>query len=576
MTSGAPIVLEVQNLSLGFEEKQGIRPILRDISFQLHAGETLAIVGESGSGKSVCALSILRLLPEPPARLTGGSILFHSGGNAVDMTQLGPADMRHYRGKKIAMIFQEPMTSLNPVFTCGDQVAEAIQVHQQISYAEARKQVLHWFEEVQLPRAEQMLDAYPHQISGGQKQRVMIAMAMCNHPDILIADEPTTALDVSVQQTILELMNRLQQKYGTAMIFISHDLGVVKEIADRVLVMYRGEVVESGPTKELFSQATHPYTKGLIACRPDPVRFLKRIPTVADFMEGKFREGEGRFVAENAEIRKSRALERMQQKPVLEVSDLNVVFQDSGLFSRKPAFHAVQSVSFNLYPGEILGLVGESGCGKTTLSRALLRLGNPGTGVIRYKGKNLTEISDREMRALRPSFQLVFQDPFSALNPRLTAGQAVREVVAVHRLELSKREREDQVDELFIQTGLDPGIHKGRYPHEFSGGQRQRICIARALATRPEVLICDESVSALDVSVQAQVLNLLNDLKDTLGFSCLFISHDLQVVRYMSDRIMVMHQGRIVESGITETVCASPEHPYTRQLLGFESANASR
>jgi len=562
-----PLLLEVRRLSMGFQDRNILRPVLKDISFSLSPGETLSIVGESGSGKSVSALSILKLIPSPPAIYTSGEILLHTDNTSVDILKISNESLRAIRGKSISMIFQEPMSSLNPVFTCGDQVAEAIQLHQKVSKKEARELTLHWFREVQLPRAEKLLDAYPHEISGGQKQRVMIAMAMCNHPKILIADEPTTALDVTVQKTILDLMSGLKEKYGTSMIFISHDLGLVKEISDRILVMYQGEIIEQGTAKNIFESPREPYTQGLIACRPDPSKYLQRIPTVADFIQGTYTEGTGKFIQENAKIRINRAKDKLNKTPVLEVKNVSVAYSDNSFWKPKQIFKAVDSVSFNLYPGEILGLVGESGCGKTTLSRAILRLNTSCTGEIKFNGFNLAELKESDIRKLRPKMQLIFQDPYSALNPRISAGQAIREVIQVHFSTLSKNEIEERVDELFIQTGLDPLLHKKRYPHEFSGGQRQRICIARALATQPELLICDESVSALDVSIQAQILNLLNDLKEVRGFACLFISHDLQVVRYMSDRMMVMKEGRIVEEGITEEVCGSPVEAYTQNLL---------
>jgi peptide/nickel transport system ATP-binding protein len=561
------LLLEVRQLSMGFQDRNILRPVLKDISFSLSPGETLSIVGESGSGKSVSALSILKLIPSPPAIYTSGEILFHTDNTSVDLLKISNESLRSIRGKSISMIFQEPMSSLNPVFTCGDQVTEAIQLHQKVSKKEARELTLHWFKEVQLPRAEKLLDAYPHEISGGQKQRVMIAMAMCNHPKILIADEPTTALDVTVQKTILDLMSGLKEKYGTSMIFISHDLGLVKEISDRILVMYQGEIIEQGTAHNIFESPQQPYTQGLIACRPDPSKYLQRIPTVADFMQGTYTEGTGKFIQENAEIRINRAKDKLKKTPVLEVKNVSVQYSENSIWKPKQIFKAVDSVSFNLYPGEILGLVGESGCGKTTLSRALLQLNTSCTGEIKFNGLNLAELKESEIRKLRPKMQLIFQDPYSALNPRMSAGQAIREVIQVHFSNLSKNEIEERVDELFIQTGLDPLMHKKRYPHEFSGGQRQRICIARALATQPELLICDESVSALDVSIQAQILNLLNDLKEVRGFACLFISHDLQVVRYMSDRIMVMKDGKIVEEGITEEVCQQPSEAYTQSLL---------
>lgn len=562
-------LLSVQNLDLGFRDGTSVRKILHSVSFDLKKSETLAIVGESGSGKSVTALAIMRLLSSPPAIYLGGKIEFHTQQTTLDLLRISEDDIRKLRGKNISMIFQEPMTSLNPVFTCGDQVAEAIRIHQQVSAREARSLTLDWFKEVQLPRPEKLLDAYPHEISGGQKQRVMIAMAMCNHPDILIADEPTTALDVTVQKAILELMADLKSRYNTSMIFISHDLGVVREVADSVLVMYQGEIVENGSSDAVFHTPKHPYTRGLISCRPDPRRYLHRIPTISDFMQNTFVEGEGRFILGSKTERIQTAKQKVLLPPVLEVKNLTVSYEGrtSWFGKNEPGFKAVDQVSFDVYPGEILGLVGESGCGKTTLSRALLNLIPISSGSVKYKERELAGLPESQMRKIRPSMQMVFQDPYSALNPRLTVGRAVQEPIQVHFPELSAAEIRQRAEELFIQTGLDPALHYNRFPHEFSGGQRQRICIARALATRPDFLICDESVSALDVSVQAQILNLLNDLRESMGFACIFISHDLQVVRYMSDRILVMQQGKIVESGFTEMVCDEPQHAYTQSLL---------
>jgi len=562
-------ILEVRNLSLGFRSREGIQPVLNDISFSLLPGETLAVVGESGSGKSVTALSLMRLLASPPAVFSAGQILLNTLNSSVDILILPEAEMRKVRGKRMGMIFQEPMTSLNPVFTCGNQVAEAIMLHQNLGVKAAKAMVLDWFHEVQLPRPEALMQAYPHEISGGQKQRVMIAMAMCNHPEILIADEPTTALDVTVQKTILDLMGRLGEKYKTSMLFISHDLAVVQGIADRILVMYKGEIVESGSPEQIFSAAQHSYTRGLIACRPVPGMYPYRIPTLADFTQEIYRENTGRFRYVSIEERRRAAEIRTHQQPVLKVRDLIVRFAGrTNWLGQSLTFHtAVNKVSFDVFPGEILGLVGESGCGKTSLSRAMLKLIPVFAGSVLYKEKDILNLSTSELRKLRPSMQLVFQDPYSSLNPRLTALDSIQEPVHVHFSSLKKRECRAIAEEIMVQVGLDPVLHGSRYPHEFSGGQRQRICIARALATRPDFLIFDESVSALDVSVQAQILNLLNDLREQYGFACVFISHDLQIIRYMCDRIMVMKEGNIVESGFAEDICTHPEHPYTQSLL---------
>lgn len=558
-------LLQVKSLKLAFRSAGQMRTILNDISFTLHKGETLAIVGESGSGKSVTALSIMRLLSRQSGMTESGSILFQPESQSYDLCMLPAEEVRKLRGRKIAMIFQEPMTSLNPVYTCGAQVAEAIQIHNHCTVAEAKAKALHWFEEVKLPRSETLYDAYPHELSGGQKQRVMIAMAMCNHPDILIADEPTTALDVTVQKTILELMDGLKQKYGTSMVFISHDLGVVQTIADRVLVMYQGSIVESGRVEDVFENPQAAYTKGLIACRPEPGLYPHRIPTLADFMS----ESGIHTTYISPEVKTERAKAKTLLPAVVQVRDLKVVYPGKQKwFGAHVAGHlAVDAVSFDVFPGEILGLVGESGCGKTSLSRALLRLQAPDSGSIQFKGREVLDLNASDLRALRPKMQLVFQDPYSALNPRLTAISSISEPVQVHFPELSKKEVMLRAEELMLQVGLDPAMHGNRYPHAFSGGQRQRICIARALATKPEFLICDESVSALDVSVQAQILNLIHDLQESMGFACIFISHDLQVVRYMSDRIMVMQNGKIIESGFTEEICNSPKHLYTQTLL---------
>ncbi len=576
-------ILQVQHLSVAFESRENLVTAIDDISFSLNRGETIGIVGESGSGKSVTSLSIMRLLPEPAGKITGGQLLFHSpaaeGQTTVDLALLPENKMRAIRGKEIAMIFQEPMTSLNPVITCGEQVAEAIRLHHRgISKKEAWERTLELFKKVRLPRPENILKTYPHQLSGGQKQRVMIAMAISCNPSVLIADEPTTALDVTVQATILDLLRQLCEENRMSMIFISHDLGVIAGIADRVLVMYKGKFVEQGPVKELFRNPVHPYTKGLLACRPPLDRKLFRLPVLSDFMQ--LDEG-GRMKETNIGIRelqdsfiireedeKVRKNELFTHKPVLEVTSLKTWFPlKSGLFSRGKQFvKAVDDVSFVVYPGETLGLVGESGCGKSTLGRTILRLIEPQEGKVLFKGKDLTALNRKEMRVIRKKLQIVFQDPYSSLNPRLTAGDAILEPMQVHGLHEDTHERKKKVLELLERVNL-PAASFGRYPHEFSGGQRQRIVIARALALQPEFIICDESVSALDVSVQAQVLNLLNELKKDFGLSFIFISHDLSVVKFMSDRMLVMNKGKIEEQGDPETIYKSPSSDYTRKLI---------
>lgn len=552
---------------------------VNDISFELYKGETLGIVGESGSGKSVTSLSIMRLIPDPPGRITEGEILLHSRqGDMVDLTKVPLKKMRQYRGNEVAMIFQEPMTSLNPVFTCGDQVMEAIVLHQKVSKKEARERALALFKEVQLPRPEQMLDAYPHQLSGGQKQRVMIAMAISCQPSVLIADEPTTALDVTVQKAILELLKKLQAERQMSTIFITHDLGVIAEIADRVLVMYKGKIVEQGRVEDIFSHPQHPYTKGLLACRPPLDRKLRILPTMKDFME---QNSEGELVSVKSSVEDilkafelpeqfedQRQLQLYAREPLLKVENLQTWFPvNSGWFSRNRDYvKAVDTVSFEVYPGEVLGLVGESGCGKTTLGRTILRLIEPTVGRIIYDNKNLLELDKNGMRQMRRQMQIIFQDPYSSLNPRMTVGNAIIEPMIVHGLNGDRTGQRKKVLELLDRVGLPSTVYN-RYPHEFSGGQRQRICIARALAVNPDFIICDESVSALDVSVQAQVLNLLNELRDELGLTYIFISHDLSVVKFMSDRIIVMKNGKIEESGTSDEIYYHSKSEYTRRLI---------
>lgn len=557
-------LLRIQDLSIDFISSAGNTRALKSISFTVQKGEIVALVGESGSGKSVTSLAVLQLLPSPPAVYASGSILFsEDGGEPVNMLKAGRQTLQEIRGNKIAMIFQEPMTSLNPVITCGEQITEAILSHKKISPAQARQQALEWMEKVKLPDPAALFKRYPHQLSGGQKQRVMIAMAMCCEPSLLICDEPTTALDVTVQKTILQLIRELQQQSGMGVIFITHDLGVVAEIADRTLVMYKGEIVEENSVRRLFTGPKHAYTKGLLACRPVLHRKGERLPVVSDFLNGH----EKTFVPV-AEEKTEAIRQPAKQEVLLRADHLSVWFPSEKTFLGKTTrfTKAVNDVSFDVYKGETLGLVGESGCGKTTLGRTMLRLIAPTSGSICYEGKDLTSVSKRDMRALRKELQIVFQDPYSSLNPRLTIGSAIAEPLKVHRLLASEKSRRERVIELLEKVGLRPE-HFNRYPHEFSGGQRQRIVIARALALNPSFIVCDESVSALDVSVQAQVLNLLNDLKKEFGFTVVFISHDLSVVRYISDRIMVMNKGQIEETGEAEEIYNHPQSAYTQRLI---------
>lgn len=558
-------VLEVRNLAISFKDKDIWRKAVENVSFVLNRGETIGIVGESGSGKSVSALSVLRLLPDKISRIDTGEILFHSNDRNHKIFDLNYNDLRKIRGNKISMIFQEPMTSLNPVMKCGKQVIETIKLHLNLSTDDAKLRTLKLFEDVMLNNPEYVYNAYPHQLSGGQKQRVMIAMAIACSPEVLIADEPTTALDVTVQKSILNLLKQLQQKLNLSLIFISHDLGVVSEICDKVIVMQKGCIVEQGASKELFFNPSHPYTKGLMACRPSLNVRLKTLPTVKDFItEGATFENQ----IETAEERKARHSSLYHKEPILKVKDLSVRYTLPKPWYKKENsyFYAVNNVSFDVYKGETLGLVGESGCGKTTLGRSILRLIEPSDGNILFEGKDVSTLNKASMRELRKKMQIIFQDPYSSLNPRITIGESIIEPLKAHRIYKNDRERKNKVLELLERVNLLPEFYN-RYPHQFSGGQRQRICIARALVLNPSFVICDESVSALDVSVQAQVLNLLNDLKKDFGFTYIFISHDLSVVKYMSDRMLVMKSGKIIEQGEADEVYRSSTEPYTRQLI---------
>ena len=572
-------LLEFKNLVTEFHTEGTSVKAVNDVSFTLNKGETIGIVGESGSGKSVTSLSAMRLIPNPPGIISGGEIIFHQkDGTTTDLLKISEEQMRKFRGNEIAMIFQEPMTSLNPVFTCGNQVMEAIILHQKLNNKAAKSLTLELFEKVQLPDTERIYSAYPHQISGGQKQRVMIAMAMSCQPSVLIADEPTTALDVTVQKTILQLMQKLQTEQEMGILFITHDLGVIAELADKVVVMYKGKIVEQGSVWDIFNNPQHPYTKGLLACRPPLDKRYTFLPTVSDFMQT---DDKGNIVdngvsvadftkklviSEKTRIASQKAL--FAKEPVLTIKNLKTYFPIKGGFfgGITGQVKAVDNVSFDVYPGETLGLVGESGCGKTTIGRTIIRLEEPTSGEMLYKGKDIAKMNAKELRAFRKEVQIIFQDPYSSLNPRMTIGNAIMEPMQVHGILANDNERKKRVEELLSRVNLDPS-HFYRYPHEFSGGQRQRIGIARALAVNPKFIICDESVSALDVSVQAQVLNLLNELKQEFGLTYIFISHDLSVVKYMSDRMVVMQEGKIEEMGDADQICNKPGTDYTKKLI---------
>ena len=572
-------LLEFKNLVTEFHTEGTTVKAVNNISFTLNKGETVGIVGESGSGKSVTSLSAMRLIPSPPGKISGGEIIFHKkNGEKVDLLKASEEEMRSYRGNDIAMIFQEPMTSLNPVFTCGDQVLEAIMLHQKLDKNEAKNLTIELFKKVQLPDPERIFSTYPHQISGGQKQRVMIAMAMSCEPSVLIADEPTTALDVTVQKTILQLMQDLQKEQDMGIMFITHDLGVIAELADKVVVMYKGKIVEQGNVWDIFTNPQHPYTKGLLACRPPLEKRYSFLPTVSDFMKI---DDQGNIIDNNISVeeftkklviseseRKAKQKILFEKEPVLKLKSLKTYFPiRNGFFGGISSYvKAVNDVTFDVYPGETLGLVGESGCGKTTIGRTILRLEEPTEGSMIYKGQDIAKMNAEELREFRKEVQIIFQDPYSSLNPRMTIGNAIMEPMQVHNILASDDERKEKVKELLSKVSLDPS-HFYRYPHEFSGGQRQRIGIARALAVDPKFIICDESVSALDVSVQAQVLNLLNDLKEEFGLTYIFISHDLSVVKYMSDRMVVMQEGKIEEMGDADQIYNSPKTEYTNRLI---------
>ncbi|WP_299776624.1 ABC transporter ATP-binding protein [uncultured Formosa sp.] len=548
----APL-LQIENLAISFNRNE----VIHTISYHLNKDEILGIVGESGSGKSVSSLAILGLLPKNISKTTG-AIYFEN----KDLTQINPSDFQNIRGNKIAMIFQEPMSSLNPSMRCGRQVEEILIQHTNLSPIEVKQRVLELFKQVKLPEPERVYKSYPHEISGGQKQRVMIAMAIGCEPDILIADEPTTALDVTVQKEIILLLKELQNKTQMSIIFITHDLALISEIAQRVIVMYKGNIVEQGTAQSIFNMPQHNYTKALINSRPSLHVRLKTLPTIQDYLNHTFTE-----TIVTSEDRKKRHKALYDQSPLLEVINLEKEYiSNSGWFGKPHTFKAVNNVTFKIYEGETLGLVGESGCGKSTLGNAILQLDKATAGTILYKGVDITNLSTKAMRVLRKDIQIIFQDPYASLNPRLTVGQAIMEPMTVHKLYKNKAERKTKVLEILDRVGLSKDYFN-RYPHEFSGGQRQRIGIARTIALQPKLIVCDESVSALDISVQAQVLNLLNELKDKFGFTYIFISHDLAVVKYMSDQLIVMNKGKIVEKNDADIVYNNPHQNYTKKLI---------
>ena len=547
-------ILSVTDLSISF----GKNTVIHNISYQLNQNEILGIVGESGSGKSVSSLAILGLLPPKISKITSGSIIYAEN----DLTKITSKAFRSIRGKKIAIIFQEPMSSLNPSMICGKQVQEILLEHTNLSQAQAKEETLALFENVKLPDIHRVYNAYPHEISGGQKQRVMIAMAIACQPDILIADEPTTALDVTVQKDIILLLKELQVKTSMSILFISHDLALISEIADRVLVMYKGEIVEQGTVGSIFNSPQHNYTKALISSRPSLNTRLKTLPTIQDYLNNT---AVSDIITYGDRQQRHKTL--YSKPPLLELINIEKEYiSKSGWFTKPQSFKAVDNVSFKLYEGETLGLVGESGCGKSTLGNAILQLDKATAGQILYKGIDITKLSPSAIQKLRKEIQIIFQDPYSSLNPRIPIGEAIMEPMIVHKLYHSDAERKEKTIEILNKVGLSEDYFS-RYPHEFSGGQRQRIGIARTIALQPKLIVCDESVSALDISVQAQVLNLLNSLKEVFGFTYIFISHDLAVVKYMSDQLLVMNKGKIEELGDADTIYTSPKTAYTKKLI---------
>jgi peptide/nickel transport system ATP-binding protein len=567
--------LELNKLKTYFHTRSGTVRAVDDVSFSIEKGEIVGVVGESGSGKSVTCHSILGLLPQPPAKIEGGSIKF----DKQELLKLPKHALRSLRGKKISMVFQDPMSCLNPFMTILDQVAEPLIIHESLSQQEAERQALEMMEKVGIRDAVKRAGSFPHEFSGGMRQRVMIAMALVTKPDLLLADEPTTALDVTVQAKILQILKSLRGQLGVSVLFITHDLGVVAEIADRIVVMYRGKVVEQGKVTDIFKNPKHPYVKGLLACRPTLDCKYHTLPTVDDFLETKENDDGTIEIYENPEAEKRlRKLESATtsekdsfsetNKNLVEVSGLKVYFRSSKGFlgGVKEEVQAVNDIDLTIQKGETVGLVGESGCGKTTAGRAILHLIRPTEGTVLYDGKSLGALTKEALLEYRKKMQIIFQDPYASLNPRLTIEQALTEPMIVHQIGKDCSNRRDMVVHLLEEVGLT-SKHLLRYPHEFSGGQRQRICVARALAVEPEFIVCDECVSAMDVSVQAQVLNLLRELQKKRQLTYLFISHDLSVVKFISDKVVVMHAGKIVESGTAQEVYANPREDYTKDLI---------
>lgn len=557
MATQTPL-LQIENLVISFSRENSWNDVIKNISFDLYKNEILGIVGESGSGKSVSSLAVLGLLPQKTSRISNGKILY----DGEDLTQKSSREFRKIRGKQISMVFQEPMSSLNPSLKCGYQVEEILSEHTLLSKKDIKTEVLSLFEKVKLPNPEKIYNSYPHQISGGQKQRVMIALAIACKPNVLIADEPTTALDVTVQKEIIKLLKDLQQQTQMSIIFISHDLSLVSEIADRVLVMYKGEIVEQGKTHDIFHLPKQTYTKALIASRPSLNQRLRRLPTVSDFLNDTTPT---EIITE--EERTERLVELYAQLPILEVKNIEKIYYSRmGVLGKKVEFKALQDVSFKVFEGETKGLVGESGSGKSTIGNAILQLDKATKGQIFYKGIDITALSDKEFKSFRKEIQIIFQDPYSSLNPKMKVGEAIMEPMQVHKLYKNNKERKQKTIEILERVGLS-SAHFDRYPHEFSGGQRQRIGIARTIALQPKLIVCDESVSALDISVQAQVLNLLNELKENFGFTYIFISHDLSVVKYMSDKIIVLNKGILEEETEADELYQNPKTDYSRKLI---------
>jgi peptide/nickel transport system ATP-binding protein len=551
-------VASIRALNVSFSNGKKNVQVLYDIGFDIYKNEILAVVGESGSGKSVTSKALMGLLPSQTAQVTAQELTLQG----KDLLPLKDGEWSRFRGSEISMIFQEPMSSLNPTITCGNQVAEVLQQHQNSSSAPSKKEVLRLFEKVKLPTPEITFSKYPHEISGGQMQRVMIAMAIACKPALLIADEPTTALDVTVQKEIILLLKELQKEYGMSILFISHDLSLVQSIADRIIVMYQGRIVEQGTAKAIFDHPKETYTRALIASRPSTKKRLQKLPTINDFIENSVSDE-----VITKEQREESHQRIYQTVPLLQVIDVVKDYPlKKRLFSKQKYFRAVNGVSFNLYPGESLGLVGESGCGKSTLGDLILRLKEVTSGSIIYREQDITHLSGLPMRKLRKEIQIIFQDPFASLNPRLTVGQSIIEPMKWHGIGKNNSDRKEKVLNLLKRVGLTEE-HYNRYPHEFSGGQRQRIGIARTVALEPKLIICDESVSALDISVQAQVLNLLNEFKKDFGFSYLFISHDLAVVKYFCDQVIVMNEGKIEEKNEADALYANPQSAYTKKLI---------